>query len=204
MNKAIFLDKDGTLVTDVPYNVSADKIKIENFVVEGLRKLQRAGYLLIIISNQSGIALGHFSEHALQAANETLYQLLLERGIRINATYYCPHNPAGYVKAYVKECSCRKPMPGLINKAVHDFNINVKKSWMIGDILNDVEAGKRAGCKAILLDNGHETEWIAGEWRHPDYKVKTLNEGAEIILSQTDLPTHAILENMQKHIVHSC
>jgi D-glycero-D-manno-heptose 1,7-bisphosphate phosphatase len=204
MNKAIFLDKDGTLVVNVPYNVNHDRIKIEDFVVEGLRKLQRAGYLLVIVSNQSGIALGHFSEYALKNANEYLYQLLLERGVKINATYYCPHYAAGYVKAFVKECECRKPMPGLLKKAAQDLNINLKKSWMIGDILDDIEAGKRAGCKSVLIDNGNETEWILTDWRKPDHQVATLNQAAEIIVSQTDRSTHAILENMPKHIVHSC
>jgi D-glycero-D-manno-heptose 1,7-bisphosphate phosphatase len=204
MNKAVFLDKDGTLVVNVPYNINPEHIELERFVVDGLRKLQRAGYLLIIASNQSGVALGHFSEFALQRANERLYELLMDCGVKINATYYCPHYPSGYVKAFAKECDCRKPMPGLLKKAAHDFNIDLKKSWMIGDILHDVEAGKRAGCKSILVDNGNETEWKTGEWRQPDFKVTTLNEAAEIILSHTDHPTHALLENMPKHIVHSC
>lgn len=204
MNKAVFLDKDGTLIVNVPYNVDPEKIKLENATVDGLKKLQRAGYVLIVISNQPGLALGYFSEFALQRANERLHDILLESGVKINATYYCPHHPAGFVKALVRDCSCRKPLPGLLIKAAADFNINLKTSWMVGDILHDVEAGNRAGCKTILVDNGNETEWKINPWREPTKIVSSINEAASLILSHTEQPSHVVLENVPRYLVHSC
>jgi histidinol-phosphate phosphatase family protein len=97
--------------------------------------------------------------------------------------YYCPHHPDGKVKLYARECECRKPKPGLLLRAARDWKIDLPSSWMIGDILDDVEAGRRAGCQTILLDNGHETEWRMDNVRQPHYRVKNIEQAAHIILS---------------------
>lgn len=185
--KAVFLDKDGTLIEDVPYNVDPALIRFTPGAETALRQLTGAGYRLVIISNQSGVARGYFPESALLTVEQKLCQMLREIGVRLDGFYYCPHFPVGSVAAYVKECDCRKPAPGLILQAAHELNINLAQSWMVGDILNDVEAGKRAGCKTVLLDNGHETEWVLNELRQPDYTAPTLSEAATAILGQTTL-----------------
>lgn len=194
MQRAVFLDKDGTLVHNVPYNVDTNKIVLLPRVVQGLQQLQRLGYKLVIVSNQAGLALGHFSEFALVRANEFLENLLLDEGIRISAAYYCPHYPQGLVKRLSTVCSCRKPKPGLLLQAARDLNIDLSASWMIGDILNDVEAGNRAGCRSILIDNGNETEWLEGAYREPFATVANVYDAALIIASHTN--AHAKLETL--------
>lgn len=185
MERFIFLDKDGTLIRDVPYNVDPNKIQFEPGAASGLRRLSEAGFHLVIVSNQSGVARGYFKEEALktvEARMRTLFQQ--EAGAELEGFYYCPHHPDGSVPEYAIDCICRKPGPGMLLHAAEDLGINLAQAWMIGDILNDVEAGKRAGCRTILIDNGNETEWQAGPWRTPDFIVSNLEEAAQIILSQ--------------------
>lgn len=181
MNKAVFIDKDGTLIPDIPYNVNPDLITLTDTAIPALYQLQQHQFSLILISNQSGVARGFFAEKDLDAVNKKLTNLLSEAGIAINGFYYCPHFENGTVKEYSIACDCRKPAPGLILQAANDFSIDLSKSWMIGDILNDVEAGRRAGCKTILINNGNETEWEINELRQPHYKVQNLFEAADII-----------------------
>jgi D-glycero-D-manno-heptose 1,7-bisphosphate phosphatase len=145
--------------------------------------LQQNGYLLVVVSNQSGVARGYFAVEALKDVEITLNELLSKQDIWLSGFYYCPHHPEGIIKQYAVDCDCRKPMPGMLLKAAADLDINLDKSWMIGDILNDIEAGNRAGCQSILIDNGNETEWIMNEWRTPQIKAKSINAAAEHILS---------------------
>jgi D-glycero-D-manno-heptose 1,7-bisphosphate phosphatase len=183
MAKAIFLDKDGTLIPDIPYNVNPDLITIVPDAIEGLKQLSAEGYLLIIISNQAGVARGYFTEDKLPAVEQRIKQLLEKQGVKLSAFYYCPHHPEGTVSRYTDDCYCRKPQPGMLLKAARDHNIDLPSSWMIGDILNDVEAGNRAGSKTVLINNGNETEWIAGTLRSPTYISNSINQAAEDILS---------------------
>ncbi|HEY2726774.1 MAG TPA: HAD family hydrolase [Parafilimonas sp.] len=182
MRKAVFIDRDGTLIKDIPYNADTALIKLESYAAEMLQSLKRKNFLLIVISNQSGVARGFFSEADVNKMHETIQQKLSAYNIQLDAFYYCPHLTDGTIKEYSIDCNCRKPKPGLIYKAAKDFDINLNKSWMIGDILNDVEAGKTAGCKTILINNGNETEWILNIQRTPDYEAKNLEDAAQIIL----------------------
>ena len=182
-NRAVFLDKDGTLIEDVPYNVDPAHIQLTPGALEGLQALHAAGFRLIVVSNQSGVARGYFPEEALTAVESKLRELLAEAGVPLAGFYYCPHHPAGSVTAYTVACTCRKPQPGMLVQAAREHEIDLAASWLIGDILNDIEAGRTAGCRTILLDNGHETEWIVTPQRQPHYKSADLKEAAEIILS---------------------
>jgi D-glycero-D-manno-heptose 1,7-bisphosphate phosphatase len=173
--KAIFLDKDGTIITDVPYNTDVNRVAFNDTVTEGLRLLQSNGYLLVVISNQSGIGYGYFSVDEFDKVMNKLRSMCLDFGISINGFYYCPHIPDD-------RCRCRKPEPGLILKAASEMNIDLDASWMVGDILNDVEAGKRAGCKTVLINNGNETEWVPGKFRVPDFEAKNMMEAARYIV----------------------
>lgn len=174
MNKACFLDKDGTLIEDFPYNVNPSYIHLTPLAGKGLKLIQDAGYKLFIFSNQSGIARGYFTHQDLEAVFLTIKELLIPFEVEIDAFYFCPHHPQGLVKKYSIECDCRKPKTGLLKKAKKDFNLDLNKCWVIGDILSDVEAGKKAGARSILMDNGNETEWLAGEKRIPDYRAANL------------------------------
>jgi D-glycero-D-manno-heptose 1,7-bisphosphate phosphatase len=182
MNSAVFLDKDGTLIPDVPYNVDPELIVLQDNTIEGLKKLKAKGYLLIVISNQAGVARGFFKEEALDQVKEKLQQLMQSKGVELDGFYFCPHHPDGTIREYAMDCNCRKPKAGMFLKAAKDFNIDLSKSWMIGDILHDVEAGNSAGCKSILIDNGNETEWYMNEFRKPDYMANNINDAANHIL----------------------
>ncbi len=180
---AVFLDKDGTLVVDVPYNVDPSAIRLMPGAAEALRGLAGAGFALVVISNQSGVARGRFPEAALDGVEAEIRSMLGRSGVTLDGFYYCPHHPAGVVAEYAVECECRKPRPGMIMRATRDLGLDPARSWMVGDILDDVEAGSHAGCRTVLVDNGGETLWVGGPGRTPDFVAGTLAEAAERILS---------------------
>ena len=189
MNKAIFIDKDGTLVPDIPYNVNPDLITLNEGVIEGLKLLKAQGFMFIMISNQSGVARGYFEEEALINVKNKIQALLEKDEIRFEDFYWSFNHPQGTIEKYAIECNFRKPKPGMILQAAEEHGINLKQSWMVGDILNDVEAGKKAGCQTVLIDNGNETEWVTNADRTPDYKAKNFFQAAAFIadVHSTDL-----------------
>ena len=181
-DRAVFLDKDGTLIVDVPYNVDPARIELAPGAVDGLTRLHAAGYRLVVITNQSGVARGKFPAAALGPVEDRLRELLAEFGVPLDGFYHCPHHPGGSVPAYAIACDCRKPAPGMLIRAAAELGIDRARSWFVGDILNDVEAGRRAGCRTVLIDNGNETEWVAGPDRTPDLRAADLAEAADRIL----------------------
>ncbi len=180
---AVFFDKDGTLIEDVPYNVDPALIELAAGARELLVQLHEAGYRIVVVSNQSGVARGLFAEEALVAVEQRLTKLLREFGVPLAGFYYCPHLPKGKVLPYAIACGCRKPAPGLILRAAREHALDLARSWMVGDILDDIEAGRRAGCRTVLLHNGHETEWRLTPERRPDHVAAHLGEVAKVILS---------------------
>jgi D-glycero-D-manno-heptose 1,7-bisphosphate phosphatase len=184
MTKAVFIDKDGTLINDIPYNIKPELISLERHASAALRKWKAQGYLLIVVSNQSGLARGYFTVSELNIAVDKLKCLLADEGAAFDDFFFCPHHPDGVVQLYAKECDCRKPSPGLLIEAARKWDIDLRKSWMIGDILNDIEAGSRAGCKTILINNGNETEWLRSPGRTPTMIVENLLEATEKILHE--------------------
>jgi D-inositol-3-phosphate glycosyltransferase len=181
---AIFLDKDGTLVENVPYNVDPARLRLASHAVEALRLWRDAGYRLVVITNQSGIARGLFDRAALSGLHDALATRLALAGVPIDGFFACPHREASL-------CHCRKPRAGLFLEAARALDIDLERSWMIGDILDDVEAGHRAGCRAILLDVGHETHWLAGDLRVPEHRCADLLEAAQCTLARPALPATA-------------
>jgi histidinol-phosphate phosphatase family protein len=189
--KAVFLDKDGTIIEDVPYNVDPSAMVFTPGAAEALRQLHAAGYRLIVVSNQSGVARGLFPVAALDAVETRLAEMLAEAGAVLTGFYFCPHHPEGSVAAYAVPCDCRKPAPGLIYRAGQEHGIDLAESWFVGDILNDVEAGRAAGCRTILIDNGNETEWALSRERLPDHLASGLAAAAGLILCAHDAKTAA-------------
>lgn len=180
---AVFLDKDGSLIDDVPYNVDPALIRLAPGAAQALPALHRAGFRLIVVSNQSGVALGRFPECALIGVRARLEVLLAELGVPLTDFCYCPHHPQGTVTRYRRRCRCRKPAPGMIQVAAQTHGIDLARSWLVGDILDDIEAGRRAGLRTVLLDNGHETEWLPGPHRQPHLRVPDLAGAARAILA---------------------
>ena len=152
MNKAVFFDRDGVLNID-----TINLYKIEDWVwIDGAREAIKfcndAGYLVILITNQSGIARGLFTEDDVDKLHDFVNAELKKVGAHLDGVYVCPHHVEGTVEPYNVECDCRKPKPGLILRACEDFDIDPKQSYMIGDKQRDVDAGLNAGCKGFLFD----------------------------------------------------
>ncbi len=185
--RAVFLDKDGTLIKDIPYNIDPQKIQLTSRAMEGLSALHESGYALIVVSNQSGVARGLFPERALGEVEHSLRCQLAAFGVPLAGFYYCPHHPQSHVNGYTIACRCRKPAPGMLRRAAADLGIDLAQSWMVGDILDDIEAGRRAGCRTVLIDNGNETEWRHGQRRQPHYHAADLAEAARLILAESPI-----------------
>jgi D,D-heptose 1,7-bisphosphate phosphatase len=186
--KAIFLDKDGTLVDNVPYNVEPRLITLCSGAGPALRLLARLDYRFFVVSNQDGIAHGRFGEPAMRTVGDRIADLLFREHLSLEAFYYCPHHPEGTVPAYAVNCQCRKPRPGMLLKAASEHDIDLRASWMIGDILHDVEAGNLAGCRTVLIDKGNETEWRLGPGRVPTRMAPDLYSAAVLIASHSEAP----------------
>lgn len=181
--RAVFVDKDGTLVEDLPYNVDPSCIKFTNGAADALRLLADRGFRIFVISNQPGVALGRFSEDALSAVERHISAALRGNGVTLEGFYYCPHLPNGAIARYAVVCSCRKPGSGLLVRAARDHGLELARCWMVGDILDDIEAGRRARCRTILIDNGNETEWDLRGERRPEAVAHNLFAAAQIILA---------------------
>jgi histidinol-phosphate phosphatase family protein len=185
---AIFLDKDGTLVENVPYNVDPAHVRLLPGVLPGLRRLTHAGFALVVVSNQAGVALGRFPRSALDRLAHCLDDLMHDAGVTILDYLWCTHHPDGTDAAHAVACACRKPQPGLLTAAARRHALALHASWMIGDILDDVEAGRRAGCRAVLVDRGGETEWRRGPLRTPDAIVPRFDHAADFVLQAAPSP----------------
>jgi histidinol-phosphate phosphatase family protein len=190
---AVFLDKDGTLIDDVPYNVDPELIRLSPGAGEGAAQLAAAGYALVLVSNQSGIGRGMFDASALNAVERRVRELLAECEVPLAGFYFCPHHSQAEVARYRMVCQCRKPAPGLILQAAQELRIDLARSWMIGDILDDVEAGSRAGCRTVLLDNGHETQWLLSAIRRPTYVAPDLLAAASHIAAARSIASEPVL-----------
>lgn len=184
MKKAIFFDKDGTLIENIPFNIDSEKIKFNLGAVELISAL-KDDFDFHIITNQAGIAFGHFKEFELTAVRNRMHELFEAAGAKLSGFHYCPHHPEGQVKNYAKKCLCRKPGTKLIEDAATQFNINLMESWLIGDILDDIEAGNRSGMGTILLNVGNETVWDLNRFRIPHHLINELQEAIPLIKGRT-------------------
>lgn len=178
---AVMLDKDGTLLENVPYNVDPARMRLAPGAAEALHLLGQLDMPLVVVSNQPGVALGYFPEQALGAVRGRLAELFAAHGARLAGFFYCPHHPDGTQAELTGACPCRKPRAGLLWQAAERLGLALEASWMIGDILDDVAAGNAAHCRTILVDCGSETEWLRGVERVPDYTVTRLDAAARIV-----------------------
>jgi D-glycero-D-manno-heptose 1,7-bisphosphate phosphatase len=176
---AVFIDKDGTLVENVPYNVDPARLRFVPGAGAALRRLASHGYALVLATNQSGLARGLFDAAQWEQLVRTLRRRLLELWrVELLDVVMCPHAPAPDGSP---RCGCRKPAPGLLLRAAQRHRIDLARSWMIGDTLDDVEAGRRAGCRAVLFDSGGETEWRLTTLRTPTARLVDWPAVAQLI-----------------------
>jgi D,D-heptose 1,7-bisphosphate phosphatase len=180
-NKAIFLDRDNTLIEDPGYISHPDQVKLLDGVDKPLIEFKNMGYKLIVVSNQSGVARGIVSEQALNKIHNRLKQLLAEKGAPLDKIYYCPYHPDAVIEKYRKESDLRKPNPGMLLAAAGEMDIDLNQSWMIGNSSRDVEAGLKAGCKTILINHpSHYSRHKLGE-PNPDYNAVNIREAVNIV-----------------------
>jgi histidinol-phosphate phosphatase family protein len=175
---AVFLDKDGTLIEDLPYNVDPRRIRLA----------PGAAYRLVVVTNQSGVARGYFSEADLAAVRDHLSAALRDLGVDLAGFYACPHGPEGGDDG-PPACDCRKPMPGLVRRAAADLDLDLGRSWFIGDTWMDVAAGRQAGCRTALVgpDRRLAPEFTAD--RRPDVAVADLASAALAIVGSRPVTT---------------
>ena len=160
MNKVFFLDRDGVIIEDKNYLSSPDQVVLCKGTVSAFRKIREAGYGIVVVSNQSGIARGYFTENDLKKVEKRIEELLEQSGAPVpDRWYYCPHHVKGSVPEFSFECDCRKPKPGLFLQAKRELGIDCANSVVIGDKLSDLEGGFSAGCgKGVLVLTGHGKE----------------------------------------------
>ncbi len=171
--KAVFLDRDNTLIDDGGYSHDASAVKFVAGAFDALLALQRAGFLLFVVTNQSGIGRGYFPEADAIAVHSRITDMLRERGVRIEKIYYCPHAPE-------EGCECRKPKPFLVLKAAEEFGIDLAKSFFVGDHIKDAETGRAAGIMTVLIGHAEASPMA-------DISVRNIAEATEKIISYEKL-----------------
>jgi D-glycero-D-manno-heptose 1,7-bisphosphate phosphatase len=177
MNKAIFLDRDGTILVDEhSYLHKIEDLEFIDESISGMKRMQDLGYQLITITNQAGIAKGKFTEEDYFVFRYEMDRQLKEKGIIITAEYFCPHHLEASVDKYKIDCNCRKPKPGMLYQAARDFDLDLTRCWMIGDKEIDILAGKHAGCRTIqvLTGEGEESQYadfLANHLLHASYFI---------------------------------
>jgi len=154
LRPAIFLDRDGTLNVEKNYLIRVEDFEFIPGVSQALKRLQDAGFLLVVVTNQSGVARGYYTLAAVEALHGYLQARLGPHGVQISAFYVCPHYVGGQAP-YAMDCSCRKPKPGLLLQAAAELKLDLGRSFMIGDKLSDAQAGQAAGCRSLLVRSGH-------------------------------------------------
>ncbi len=154
---AVFLDRDGTIIEEMGFLSDPSKVALLPGAADAIARLREAGFLVVVLTNQSGIARGYYTESELGHVNDALQQMLTERGARIDAFYFCPHHPEFGDKV---DCSCRKPKTGMADKAARELGIDLARSYFVGDKCSDVELGVNAGGKPIMVMTGYGSEEI--------------------------------------------
>lgn len=178
---AVFIDKDGTLLEDVPHNADPTLLRFQPGALDSLAALASAGLALVVVTNQSGLSLGYFTRwqfSQLQAALER--HLDKAGGIALTDFVVCPHTPA---RDGQPACLCRTPAPGMLIRAARAHHIDLATSWMVGDKLDDIEAGRRAGCRTLLLNTGGEIEWRRSPLRTPHARCSRWDAVTPLILA---------------------
>lgn len=181
LRAGVFLDRDGTICEEVGYLNHVSRFRMFAFAAAALQRLKDAGYAVIVVSNQSGVARGYFPESLVQQVNQVMVQQLSEAGAKVDAVYYCPH-------ASSDNCSCRKPKTGMLERAASEHCIDLKRSFVVGDRHGDIQLAHNANARGILVRTGYgegELAWHAAKWpAPPDFIADDLTKAVDWILRQ--------------------
>lgn len=183
MTKAIFLDRDGTITKDTGYTHKVEDLEFEETVIGALKLVRNSNYKLIIVTGQSGIGKGKYTEEDYHNFMKEMYSHLKQEGITFDGEYFCPHHPTEGIGDYKVDCDCRKPKIGMIEQAVQDNKIDLSQSWVIGDKTDDIKMGESAGCRTVLVKTGKKGKDGRFEIK-PDYIANNLLEAVKYALSQ--------------------
>jgi D-glycero-D-manno-heptose 1,7-bisphosphate phosphatase len=185
LRRAVFLDRDGTINEEKEYLWRIEEFCFINGSVEAIRVLNGAGFLVVVVTNQSGIGRGYFTEADLERLHLFMEKELAREGAIIDASYFCPHHPQDAEGEYLLDCSCRKPLPGMLLNAARDLGIDLAASWMVGDKRADIDAGVAAGCRSVLVRTGYGSSESASITSGVPV-VDDLLAAVGLILSQAD------------------
>ncbi len=177
---AVFFDQDGTLIRDPGCVSHPDQVELLDGAAEAVKEMQLLGYKTVVVSNQPGVAKGILTEETLEQIHGRLRELVAHKGASLDAIYYCPFHPDGAVPKYRQDSDWRKPKPGMLLAAAGELDIDLTRSWMVGDSLRDTEAGRSAGCKTILISSGHASP-ETNDKNRPDHVAVNLREAVNII-----------------------
>jgi D-glycero-D-manno-heptose 1,7-bisphosphate phosphatase len=195
LRSAIFLDRDGTVTDEVGYINHISRAKIYPYAAEAVRLLKSTGLPVIIVTNQSGVGRGYFTEEIVGEVHRMVQETLQAAGTSIDAFYYCPHHPSAVVAGYRQECGCRKPGTGMPEEAAERFGIELSASYVVGDTYRDMQMGFNIGARTVLLMTGYgrgEYEYRRTGWaRMPDLVAENLLEAARLILQELNATADA-------------
>ena len=186
MQKAVFMDRDGTLSEEVGYINHPSRFKLFPYAAEAVRRLKENNWLAIVVTNQAGVARGYFSENMIRRVHEKMREDLEKENAHLDAIYYCAHHPTVGEPPYRAACDCRKPKPGLIMQAETELGVDLEQSWMVGDRYSDIELARNAGIRSAFVLSGYGR----GEWEHqrdswqyqPDLVSENLLEAVDAIV----------------------
>ena len=187
--RAVFIDRDGTISEEVGYVNHPSRYRVFPFAAEAVRLLNESGWLAILVTNQAGVARGYFAEEMIEEVHLILVEELERGGAYLDAIYYCPHHPSVGTPPYRLDCDCRKPKPGLIRRAAAEFDIDLARSWMVGDRYGDTEMACKAGLRSAFVLSGYgrgEWEYQREQWKYePDVIAEDLLHAVRAIIEMT-------------------
>ncbi|HUS91746.1 MAG TPA: HAD family hydrolase [Phycisphaerae bacterium] len=195
-NKAVFLDRDNTVIEDPGYLADPSAVKLLPGVELAIKSMAQAGYRIAVVTNQSGIARGLLTEEALEKIHAELRRQLAAHGAHLDAIYHCPYHPEGTVEEYARDSDLRKPQPGMLLQAAKELDLDLSSSWMVGDSGRDIEAGQRAGCRTVRVRTRPSPHATPGEMEdedvQADYTVRNLVDAARVILRSPKRAAEAV------------
>ena len=186
--RAVFLDRDGTLIEHYDYLTDPSQVQLLPTTVAALRRLRERGFLLVMVTNQSGVARGILTEQTLIETHDRLRELLSEQGTYLDQIYYCPYHPEGAIEKYRRESEMRKPAPGMFKLAAEEMDIDLGQSWAVGDDDRDILAGQAAGCRTVLMETHNASPLVHRGESQADFRAMNLLEAANVIARHSDRP----------------